>query len=168
MRMPLIDGQGNFGSIDGDGAAAMRYTEARLTALGESMLEDIEKDTVDWRPNFDGSLNEPTVLPARFPNLLVNGVSGIAVACRPTSSAQPGRGSARCGSPGGRMGAATRFKVAKLMKFIPGPDLPTGGLLYRYRQRRRKENRYDRRAYFDRNSTLVARPGGYSGIGGQI
>ena len=79
MRSPLIDGQGNYGSIDGDSAAAMRYTEARLAALGEAMLEDLEKDTVNWRPNFDGSLREPTVLPTRFPNLLVNGAAGIAV-----------------------------------------------------------------------------------------
>ncbi len=80
MRYPLVDGQGNFGSIDGDSAAAMRYTEVRLTKLSEEMLrEDIDKETVDWVPNYDGSMLEPKVLPARFPNLLVNGASGIAV-----------------------------------------------------------------------------------------
>ena len=79
MRSVLVDGQGNFGSLDGDNAAAMRYTEARLSKLAEEMLRDIEKDTVDMQANFDGSLREPLVLPCRFPNLLVNGASGIAV-----------------------------------------------------------------------------------------
>src|ERR1051326_2128613 len=79
LRYPLIDGQGNFGSMDGDPPAAMRYTEARLKKIAEEMLADIEKDTVDFRPNFDDSLEEPTVLPSRIPNLLVNGASGIAV-----------------------------------------------------------------------------------------
>ncbi|MDR0608148.1 MAG: hypothetical protein LBG52_07620 [Candidatus Peribacteria bacterium] len=79
MRYPLVDGQGNFGSIDGDGAAAMRYTEARLTKLAEEMLKDIEQDTVLWRDNFDGSLQEPVMLPTKFPNHLCNGTMGIAV-----------------------------------------------------------------------------------------
>src|SRR3954465_7596668 len=79
LRYPLIDGQGNFGSVDGDSPAAMRYTEARLKKIAEEMLADIEKDTVDFRPNFDDSLEEPTVLPTRIPNLLINGASGIAV-----------------------------------------------------------------------------------------
>ena len=79
MRYPLIDGQGNFGSIDGDSPAAIRYTEARLAKLAEEMLDELEKDTVDWMSNFDDSLQEPVVLPAKFPNLLVNGGSGIAV-----------------------------------------------------------------------------------------
>ncbi|MDG2455018.1 MAG: DNA gyrase subunit A, partial [Bacteroidia bacterium] len=79
LRYPMVDGQGNFGSIDGDPPAAMRYTEARMRKLAEEMLADIDKNTVDYRPNFDDSLSEPTVLPARIPNLLVNGASGIAV-----------------------------------------------------------------------------------------
>src|SRR5437899_10150410 len=79
LRYPLVDGQGNFGSVDGDGAAAYRYTEARLTPLAVAMLDDIEKETVDFIPNFDDRLQEPTVLPSRLPNLLVNGSSGIAV-----------------------------------------------------------------------------------------
>src|SRR4029453_1564027 len=79
MRYPLIDGQGNFGSVDGDPAAAYRYTEARLEKLGDNLRADIEKDTVDWAPNFDESTTEPTILPTRFPNLLVNGTAGIAV-----------------------------------------------------------------------------------------
>ena len=79
LRYPMVDGQGNFGSIDGDNPAAMRYTEARLRKVAEEMLGDLEKETVDFRPNFDESLQEPTVLPAKLPNLLVNGASGIAV-----------------------------------------------------------------------------------------
>src|SRR5512140_2756644 len=79
LRYPLVDGQGNFGSVDGDNAAAMRYTEARLAAISNEMLADIDKDTVEWTDNFDGTLREPLVFPARFPNLLVNGSSGIAV-----------------------------------------------------------------------------------------
>lgn len=79
MRYPLVDGQGNFGSIDGDSPAAMRYTEARLAKMGEEMMRDLDEDTVDFEPNFDNTLEEPVVLPTRFPNLLVNGASGIAV-----------------------------------------------------------------------------------------
>lgn len=79
LRYPLVDGQGNFGSIDGDGAAAMRYTEARLTKIAEEMLEDIDLDTVDWRPNYDDSRQEPKMLPTKFPNHLCNGTMGIAV-----------------------------------------------------------------------------------------
>ncbi|HLV44631.1 MAG TPA: DNA gyrase subunit A, partial [Aggregatilineales bacterium] len=79
MRYPLVDGQGNFGSIDGDSPAAMRYTEARIAAIAEELLSDIDKDTVDFVDNFDGTLQEPEVLPARLPNLLLNGISGIAV-----------------------------------------------------------------------------------------
>ncbi len=79
LRVPLVDGQGNFGSMDGDSAAAMRYTESRLTKIAHTLLEDIDKETVDFLPNYDGSESEPTVLPAMFPNLLVNGTGGIAV-----------------------------------------------------------------------------------------
>src|SRR4051812_24486713 len=79
LRYPLVDGQGNFGSVDGDSPAAMRYTEARLKKIAEEMLDDIDKETVDFRPNFDDSLTEPTVLPTKIPNLLINGASGIAV-----------------------------------------------------------------------------------------
>src|SRR3712207_8249660 len=79
LRYPLVDGQGNFGSIDGDSPAAMRYTEARLKRIADELLADLDKNTVDFQPNFDDSLNEPSVLPSKFPNLLVNGTSGIAV-----------------------------------------------------------------------------------------
>lgn len=134
MREPLVDGQGNYGSIDGDKAAAMRYTEARLTSLGEAMLRDIEKETVTWQPNFDDTLEEPTVLPTRFPNLLVNGSSGIAVGMA-TSILPHNLGEVcdaviyLCENWKNRK----KITTEKLMEFIPGPDLPTGGLLFRYR-----------------------------------
>lgn len=134
MRAPLIDGQGNYGSIDGDSAAAMRYTEARLASLGEVMLTDIDKDTVDWMPNFDGSLDEPIVLPTRFPNLLVNGATGIAVGM--STSILPHNLGEVCDAVKFVADNWKRRKtitVKELMEFIPGPDLPTGGLLYRYR-----------------------------------
>ena len=96
MRYPLVDGHGNFGNIDGWGAAAMRYTEARLDALATEMLRDIDQETVDFEPNFDGSKQEPVVLPSRFPNLLVNGGSGIAVGHgHQHPAAQPARGGRR-------------------------------------------------------------------------
>ncbi|MBF8253823.1 MAG: DNA gyrase subunit A, partial [Deltaproteobacteria bacterium] len=103
MRYPLVDGQGNFGSIDGDPPAAMRYTEIRMARLAEELLADLEKETVDFIPNYDDSLKEPTVLPARIPNLLVNGASGIAV------------------------GMATNIPPHNL---IPGPDFPTAGFIH--------------------------------------
>ena len=129
MRYCLVDGHGNFGSVDGDGAAAMRYTEVRLARLGEEMLADIEKDTVDFQPNYDNSRNEPVVLPTRYPNLLVNGASGIAVGMATNM-------------PTHNLGEAINACVAYidnpdidipgLMKYIPGPDFPTGGTIYGY------------------------------------
>lgn len=126
MRYPLIDGQGNFGSIDGDEPAAMRYTEARLTPLAMEMLKDIEYDTVDFTSNFDATLEEPTVLPAAFPNLLVNGSSGIAVGMA-TEIPPHNLGEVIDGviayleNP--------RISVDELMKYIPAPDFPTGGYI---------------------------------------
>ncbi len=129
MRYPLVDGQGNFGSIDGDAAAAMRYTEARMTRLAEEMLRDIGKETVDFRENFDGSLQEPEVLPAAFPNLLVNGTDGIAVGMATKI-------------PPHNLGEAIDAVVAyiqnpditidALMQHLPAPDFPTGGIIYGY------------------------------------
>jgi DNA gyrase subunit A len=126
MRYPLVDGQGNFGSIDGDPAAAYRYTEARLTALAELMLADIDKDTVDFGPNFDDSHEEPLVLPTRFPNLLVNGSAGIAVGMA-TNIPPHNMGEVldACLHLIDHPGA----EVVELMKFIPGPDFPTGGII---------------------------------------
>jgi DNA gyrase subunit A len=124
LRYPLIDGQGNFGSIDGDNAAAMRYTEIRMKKLAEELLRDLDKETVDWQPNYDDSLQEPRVLPTKIPNLLVNGSAGIAV------------GMATNIPPHNLTEVMTALKalidnrelgVHDLMKFIPGPDFPTAG-----------------------------------------
>ena len=126
MRAPLVDGHGNFGSIDGDGAAAMRYTEARMAPLAMQMLRDIEKDTVPFRLNFDDTLKEPDMLPARFPNLLVNGANGIAVGLATNI-------------PTHNLGEAVRAVIAQmddpdisldeLLRIMPCPDFPTGGVL---------------------------------------
>jgi len=126
LRMPLIDGQGNFGSIDGDSAAAYRYTEARLRALAVQLLDDIEKDTVDFQPNFDGQRAEPLVLPGRFPNLLVNGSSGIAVGM---STNVPPHNLAEVAAGVRQLVVDPDCTVADLMRHIPGPDFPTGGFL---------------------------------------
>ena len=129
MRYPLVDGQGNFGSIDGDSPAAMRYTEARLSEIAEEMLHDIQKNTVDFRPNFDETLKEPEVLPTILPNLLVNGASGIAVGM--ATSIPPHNLSeivdgliALIKNPG--------ISNEKLMRYVKGPDFPTGGIIVGY------------------------------------
>ena len=134
MRAPLVDGHGNFGSIDGDSAAAMRYTEARMTPLAMEMLRDIEKDTVPFRLNFDDTLKEPDMLPSRFPNLLVNGANGIAVGLATNI-------------PTHNLGEAVRAVVAQmedpdislddLLAIMPGPDFPTGGILLANEELRR-------------------------------
>jgi DNA gyrase subunit A len=129
MRYPLVDGQGNFGSVDGDSAAAMRYTEARLTAIAAEMLDDIDKETVDFEDNYDGTQKQPSVLPAKLPNLLVNGSSGIAVGMATNI-------------PPHHLGEVCDAAVAliddpeitsdDLSKYVLGPDFPTGGTIYRY------------------------------------
>lgn len=126
MRVPLIDGQGNFGSVDGDTAAAMRYTESRLTKIAQTLLDDIDKDTVDFQPNYDSSEKEPSVLPAKFPNLLVNGAGGIAVGMATNI-------------PPHNLGEVIDACVAlienpaltidDLINIVPGPDFPTGGII---------------------------------------
>ena len=126
MRVPLIDGQGNFGSIDGDPPAAMRYTESRLTKVAHELLEDIDKDTVDFQDTYDASDTEPRVLPARFPNLLVNGAGGIAVGMAtnipPHNLAEIVNGTiALIDNPA--------MELPELMEIIPGPDFPTGGII---------------------------------------
>ncbi len=156
LRYPMVDGQGNFGSVDGDPPAAMRYTEARLTPLAMEMLADIEKETVDWADNFDGSLKEPTILPARLPLLLLNGASGIAVGMSTNI-------------PPHNLGEVVEaliflldnwkkreeISVEELMHFIPGPDFPTGGLLYR-REREEGEDGL-RRAYATGRGQVIVR-----------
>ena len=126
LRYPLVDGQGNFGSIDGDSAAAYRYTEARLAPVAEEMLADLEKDTVAWSPNFDGRLLEPTVLPSRIPNLLVNGSSGIAVGM---STNIPPHNLREVAAAFRHLVANPECPVAELMEHIRGPDFPTGGFI---------------------------------------
>ncbi|TKW77719.1 MAG: DNA gyrase subunit A, partial [Bradyrhizobium icense] len=126
MRVPLIDGQGNFGSVDGDMPAAMRYTESRLTKIAQHLLDDIDKDTVDFQPNYDGQEKEPSVLPAKFPNLLVNGAGGIAVGMATNI-------------PPHNLGETIDACIAlidnpalgidDLIKIMPGPDFPTGGII---------------------------------------
>ena len=126
MRVPLIDGQGNFGSVDGDMPAAMRYTESRLTKVAQSLIDDIDKDTVDFQANYDSSEREPTVLPAKFPNLLVNGAGGIAVGM--ATNIPPH-------NLGEVIDACTALiddpalSIDDLINIIPGPDFPTGGII---------------------------------------
>src|SRR5689334_11417484 len=133
MRYPLVDGQGNFGSVDGDGAAAMRYTEARLSAIAPEMLADIDKETVDFVDNYDGQHKEPPVLPAKLPNLLINGSSGIAVGMATNI-------------PPHHLGEVCDATVAliddpeitsdDLCNYVNGPDFPTGGTIFRFEQQR--------------------------------
>jgi len=129
LRYPLIDGQGNFGSIDGDSPAAMRYTEARLKRIAEEMLADINKDTIDYQLNFDDSLQEPTVLPTKIPNLLVNGASGIAVGMA-TNMAPHNLSEVIDGTIA--FIDNRDITIAELMKYIKAPDFPTGGVIYGY------------------------------------
>ena len=135
MRYPLVDGQGNFGSVDGDPPAAMRYTEARLEALAEAMMADLDKETVDFVPNYDETTEEPTVLPTTFPNLLVNGSPGIAVGMAtnipPHNMREVIDGViARRSSCGRRSRQRRRARErACVLKSIPGPDFPTGGFI---------------------------------------
>jgi DNA gyrase subunit A len=126
MRYPLVDGQGNFGSVDGDAAAAMRYTEARLTPLAEAMLADIEKDTVDFAPNFDETLKEPLVLPALLPNLIVNGADGIAVGM---ATKIPPHNLAEVARVICALVDKPDLKPEKVAAMLPGPDFPTGGVI---------------------------------------
>lgn len=134
LRAPLIDGQGNFGSIDGDTPAAMRYTEARLASIAADLMRDIERETVEWVDNFDGSLREPVILPAVLPNLLVNGAAGVAVGM--ATKLPPhnlGEVCAALAYVAGRWSRRDELTVDDLLRFIPGPDFPTGGVIYRYR-----------------------------------
>ena len=144
LRYPLVDGQGNFGSIDGDNAAAMRYTEARLARITNLMLEDLEKDTVSWHNNFDNTLREPDILPAALPNLLINGSSGIAVGM--ATNIPPHNL--------GEVVDALVFMIDRfdkvdditgeeLIHFVKGPDFPTGGIVYRFREEGKGEDDTD-------------------------
>jgi len=151
MRIPLIDGQGNFGSVDGDPPAAMRYTEARMAALADEVLADIEKNTVDFVDNFDSSLTEPSVLPTRLPNFLVNGAAGIAVGM--ATSVPPHNLSEICEALIFMIDQSLKNKEVSLddlLTFIKGPDFPTGGIVYRYDEAKKdavEENDLIRAAY---------------------
>ena len=125
-RYPLVDGQGNFGNIDGDGAAAMRYTEARLTAVAEAMLLAIDENAVDFRPTYDGQENEPIVLPSAFPNLLANGSTGIAVGM---ATAIPPHNAGELADALLLMIESPEVEIEELIKLVPGPDFPTGGVM---------------------------------------
>ncbi|HEY8075256.1 MAG TPA: DNA gyrase subunit A, partial [Labilithrix sp.] len=127
MRYPLIDGQGNYGSVDGDPAAAYRYTEARLSKVAMELLADIEKECVDWAPNFDDSKVEPTVLPARIPNLLVNGSGGIAVGM---ATNVPPHNLGEIIDATVHLIRNPQCPIDDLMRVVPGPDFPTGGLIF--------------------------------------
>ncbi|MBP3537860.1 MAG: DNA gyrase subunit A [Muribaculaceae bacterium] len=129
LRHTLVDGHGNFGSIDGDSPAAMRYTEVRLDPLGEEMLRDIDEDTVDFQPNYDNSRKEPVVLPTRFPNLLVNGASGIAVGM---ATNMPTHNLGECINACIALLDNPDLEVSDLMKYVVAPDFPTGGTIYGY------------------------------------
>ncbi|MGH2489038.1 MAG: DNA gyrase subunit A, partial [Candidatus Limnocylindria bacterium] len=133
LRYPLVDGQGNFGSVDGDPAAAYRYTEARLAPISDEMLTDIEKGTVDFVENFDGRLQEPTVLPARLPNLLVNGSSGIAVGM--ATNIPPHNLGEICRAVE-KLIDAPESTVDDLCEIVTGPDFPTGGTVFRFSDQR--------------------------------
>src|SRR5687767_13187244 len=129
MRYTLVDGQGNFGSIDGDSPAAMRYTEARLTKLAEELLVDIDKDTVDFRPNFDESLKEPTVLPSKVPNLLINGAAGIAVGM---ATNMPPHNLSEVVDGIVAYIDDNEISMDELRKLVKAPDFPTGGTIFGY------------------------------------
>lgn len=141
MRYMLVSGQGNFGSIDGDGAAAMRYTEARMANIGQELLSDIDKDTVEFTENFDGSLKEPSVLPSSVPNLLINGSSGIAVGM--STSIPPHNIGEVCDALIYMLSHWNRIEdmtVEELMQFVKGPDFPTGGVIYSHHETENAEN----------------------------
>src|SRR5258708_184342 len=126
QRYPLVDGQGNFGNIDGDNAAAYRYTEARLTPTATALLQGIDEDTVDFRATYNGEDREPVVLPANFPNLLANGTSGIAVGM--ATSVPPHNVEELCGALL-HLIKHPNAQIEKLVAYVPGPDFPTGGII---------------------------------------
>ncbi|MDP4992430.1 MAG: DNA topoisomerase IV subunit A, partial [Marivita lacus] len=131
VRYPLVDGQGNFGNIDGDNPAAARYTEARLTAVAEALLDGLNENAVDYRPNYDGTLEEPIVLPAQFPNLLANGSSGIAVGM---ATNIPPHNISELIDACLHLIKAPDAQDDTLMKYVPGPDFPTGGVIVENRE----------------------------------
>jgi len=126
MRYPLVDGQGNFGNVDGDSAAAMRYTESRMTTVAQELLDGIDENTVDFRDTFDGSMQEPVILPGAFPNLLANGSSGIAVGM---ATNIPPHNVDELAAAALHLIKHPNASVEKLVELVPGPDFPTGGVI---------------------------------------
>ena len=126
LRLPLIDGQGNFGSVDGDPAAAMRYTEVRLTEVAGFILDDLDKETIDFKPNYDNQEHEPIVLPAKIPNLLINGAGGIAVGM---ATNIPPHNLGEVIDACLALADNPNLTIAELIAFIPAPDFPTGGII---------------------------------------
>ena len=134
LRYPLVDGQGNFGSVDGDPPAAMRYTEARMTAIAAELLADIDKDTVDFVENYDGTRMQPSVLPAKLPNLLINGSAGHRRGHgHQHPAAPPGRDRPTPRTPSSTTPSLTNDQ---LCEYVHGPDFPTGATIFRYEERR--------------------------------
>ena len=131
VRYPLVDGQGNFGNVDGDNPAAMRYTEARMTAVAELLLRGIDEDAVDFRPTYDGEGQEPVVLPGAFPNLLANGSAGIAVGM---ATNIPPHNAAELCDAALHLIKFPNATLGKMMEFVPGPDFPTGGIIVSSRE----------------------------------
>src|SRR6202163_3785153 len=125
-RYPLVEGQGNFGNVDGDNPAAMRYTESRLTEIADTLLQGIEEDAVDFRPTYDGEESEPVVLPGAFPNLLANGSAGIAVGM---ATNIPPHNAAELCDAALHLIKNPKARIETLLNFVPGPDLPTGGII---------------------------------------
>jgi topoisomerase-4 subunit A len=155
VRYPLVDGQGNFGSVDGDNAAAMRYTEARMTAVAELLLRGIDEDAVDFRPTYDGESKEPVVLPGAFPNLLANGSAGIAVGM---ATNIPPHNAAELCDAALHLIKHPKATLAKLMEIVPGPDFPTGGVIVSSRETLAEVYKTGRggmrvRAYWERQDT---------------
>ncbi|MDO8649072.1 MAG: DNA gyrase subunit A [Candidatus Peregrinibacteria bacterium] len=146
MRYPLVQGQGNFGSIDGDSAAAMRYTEAKMARITDELLQDIEKDTVEFRPNYDGSRKEPSVMPAKIPNLLLNGTVGIAVGM---ATNIPPHNATELIDAATHLVDKSDATVEDLLQFVKGPDFPTGGLVY--------DKEAIQQAYLTGRGTIVVR-----------
>jgi DNA gyrase subunit A len=161
LRYPMIDGQGNFGSVDGDSPAAMRYTEARLKKIAEEMLNDIDKETVDFQLNFDDSLQEPTVLPSAIPNLLVNGASGIAVGMA-TNMAPHNLTEVIDGTIA--YIENKDIEVAELMRYVKAPDFPTGGIIYGYEGVRESFETGRGRVVIRAKTTFETQPGGREAI----
>jgi topoisomerase IV subunit A len=147
VRYPLVDGQGNFGNIDGDNPAAERYTEAKMTAVAADILEGIDEDTVAFRPNYDGRVEEPVVLPAAFPNLLANGSAGIAVGM--ATNIPPHNVDELCAAVL-HLIKHPNASIEKLVEMVPGPDFPTGGVIVESPARQMVERRYRARRLSDR------------------